>query len=312
VSHPIVVIGSINMDLVARAPRLPRAGETVLGEDLLRIPGGKGANQAVAAARLGAEVHMVGRVGDDEFGRELITGLLENGVGTELVSRTHGVATGCASILVSRAGENCIVVSPGANARVTPDDVDAAEALIGSAGVVVLQLEIPIATVRHVVKLCRRLGVKTILDPAPVPPGGLPADLYRVDVLTPNEQEARRLNRSALRQAGMVVRKLGPRGCIATTRDKVVTRGVGFKVEALDTTAAGDAFAGALAVAMSRGMPLPEALGFANAAGAVCCTRVGAQPSLPTRAEVEKLKNAGPAKARTPRPRRAGRRPRPA
>lgn len=307
--RPIVVIGSINMDLVARAQRLPKPGETLLGEELLKLPGGKGANQAVAAARLGAEVHMVGRVGDDEFGRELIESLQRDGVGIDFVSRTHGVATGCASILVgSRGGENCIVVSPGANARVTPADVDAAETLIRSASVVLLQLEIPLATVRHAIKLCRRLNVKTMLDPAPVPPNGLPADVCRVDVLTPNEHEARRISRASLGRAGMIVRKLGERGCVARMRNGTNSRAAGFQVKAIDTTAAGDAFAGALAVALSEDIPLADALRFANAAGAVCCSRVGAQPSLPTRAEVESLMHAGPATPRTPRPRRATRR----
>lgn len=300
----IVVIGSINMDLVCRTPRLSRAGETILGEDdLLTIPGGKGANQAVAAARLGADVHMIGRVGDDAFGRTLLAGLRENRVNTTRVKRTPRVSSGTATILVDRRGENSIVVSPGANARVSTADVDAATSVIRRASVVVLQLEIPLKTVAHAVALCKRLGVPTILDPAPVPPTGLPAALFRVDVLSPNEPEASSLvrakvrNASALaallvrRGAGSVALKLGKRGSLWLAQGAKPIRVPAFSVEIVDTTAAGDAFTAALAVAMAEGLDPAAALHFANAAGAVCCTRLGAQPSLPTRAEVERLMN---------------------
>jgi ribokinase len=298
----VVVIGSINMDLVCRTSRFPRAGETVLGTgDLLTLPGGKGANQAVAAARLGARVHMVGRVGDDAFGRTLVAGLRENNVNTKHVKRTAGVASGCATILVDARGENCIVVSPGANARVTPADVDAAEAIIKAADVVVLQLEIPLNTVRHAIAQGRRHGVRVVLDPAPVPPGGIPASMYRVDVLTPNEHEGSELVESrrpsaaslarALRSRGAaeVVLKLGGKGSLALDGNSNVTRAPAFRVKAVDTTAAGDAFTAALAVGMAEGMDQVSNLRFANAAGALCCTKLGAQPALPTRAEVERL-----------------------
>jgi ribokinase len=298
----VVVIGSINMDLVARTPRLPGAGETVLGTgDLLSIPGGKGANQAVAAARLGADVHMVGRVGDDAFGRTLLNGLRAEGVNTKFVRRTPGVASGCASILVDARGENCIVVSPGANARVTPADVDAAEALIRRAAVVVLQLEIPLATVRRAITLARKHGVPAVLDPAPVPPRGLPAALYRVDVLSPNEHEAAQLagvDRAApdvlaskliKRGPKRLVLKLGAKGSLSVDTSGVTRRAKPFRVKAIDTTAAGDAFTGALAVAMAEGMEHDAALRFANAAGALCCSQMGAQPALPTRGEVERV-----------------------
>jgi ribokinase len=281
----IVVIGSINMDLVSRTPALPRAGETVLGSEFLTIHGGKGANQAVAAARLAdgrADVHMIGRVGADDFGRELVAGLRENGVVTKRVRVTKGVASGVAMILVDRRGENSIVVTPGANAQVTPADVDAAESLIRTAAVVVMQLEIPLPTVRHAVKTCRRLGVFTILDPAPAPAKPIRFD---VDLLTPNESEALAVRTDGARQ---VVLKLGARGCRLVDGDR--SRDMkAFKVKVVDSTAAGDAFTGALAVARALGMEMSEALLMGNAAGALCCTKMGAQPALPTRAEVERL-----------------------
>lgn len=304
---PIVVIGSINMDLVCRTPRLPAAGETVIGDALATLPGGKGANQAVAAARLGGQVHLVGRVGDDDFGRRLLDGLKRDGVHTRSVAATRGSPTGCAMILVDAAGENSIVVAPGANAHVSPEDVDRAARLIARASAVVLQLEIPPATVRHAVALCRRLGVFTILDPAPVPQKGLPRALFGVDLLTPNESEAERLLAhgsermtdparvgAALlaRGAGTVALKLGGRGAMIVGRAGRAgeTEAVRpFKVKVIDTTAAGDAFTAALAVAVSEGMTLPQAVRFANAAGALCCTGFGAQPSLPTRAAVDAL-----------------------
>ena len=301
---PIVVIGSVNMDLVCRTPRLPAAGETVIGEALATIPGGKGANQAVAAARLGGEVHLVGRVGDDDFGRSLRAGLERDGVHTKSVTVTRGVPTGCAMILVDAAGENSIVVAPGANAKVSPADVDRARPLIARAAAVVLQLEIPPATVRHALALCRRLGVFTILDPAPVPPTGLPrAGLAAVDLLTPNETEADGLigagaKRAAPERVGAallargartVVLKRGSRGAMVVGREGEPQSIRPFRVKVCDTTAAGDAFTGALAVAISEGMSLPKAVRFANAAGALCCQGFGAQPSLPSRAAVDAL-----------------------
>ena len=303
--RPIVVIGSINMDLVSRVPRLPAPGETVLGTAFAIIPGGKGANQAVAAARLGGDVHLIGRVGQDDFGRQLLAGLTSNGVSTDHVLMTPGVPSGCAAIAVDDAGENSIVVVPGANGLVSPADVDAAERSIAGAAVVVMQLEVPIETVRHAVALCRRLGVPTILDPAPAPPGGLPGELYDVDVFTPNQAEAAALlgmpeqvgrlsardiaARLLARGCRAVLLKLGAAGSMLGERDVSIVEVAPFPVRVVDTTAAGDAFTGALAVAMAEGMPLTEAARFANAAGALCCTQFGAQPALPTRAAVEKL-----------------------
>jgi ribokinase len=319
----ILVIGSVNTDLVCRTPHVPAPGETVLGSDLATIHGGKGANQAVAAARLGGRVRMVGRVGDDDAGKRLREGLRNNGVGVKHVRVTPGVSSGCAMILVDKRGENSIVVAPGANARVTPADVDAALPLLRRAAVVVLQLEIPLPTVRHAIATCRRLGVPTILDPAPVPPRGLPRELFAVDVLTPNQIEAQllarpgsvpahalgapgRIGRGLLAKgAGAVVLKLGARGSFYADRAGAAGSARAFKVEVVDSTAAGDAFTGALAVAMSEGRGLVDALPFANAAGALCCTGYGAQPSLPTRRDVERFMEGSSRVAPTWTPRAA-------
>src|SRR5687768_4444763 len=162
-TKPIVVIGSVNMDLVCKTPNIPRPGETILGSDFVTIPGGKGANQAVAAARLGGDVHMIARVGDDDFGGRLLNGLGQHGVKTQYVTVSEGIASGCAMILVDKKGENSIVIAPGANFRLTPKDIDRATDLIASAAVVVLQLEVPQATVLHAIALCQRLKIPTIL-----------------------------------------------------------------------------------------------------------------------------------------------------
>jgi ribokinase len=310
---PVVVIGSVNMDLVCRTSHIPRAGETILGSDFLTIPGGKGANQAVAAAKLGADVHLIARVGDDDFGQRLLNGLKNNRVHRRHVTVTEGVSSGVATILVDRTGENAITVAPGANARLSLADIDAAEGLIATASAVILQLEIPLPTVRHAIATCQRLGVFTILDPAPVPPKGLPRALYGVDLLVPNRIEAEMLldlgaarRRRAARtrkladpkQIGIdllargpkaVILKLGERGSILLDRNGHIQRIKPFKVRAVDTTAAGDAFSAALAVARAEGRELPQAARFASAAGALACTAFGAQPSLPGREAVDRL-----------------------
>lgn len=309
IPHPIVVIGSINTDLVCRTPRIPRGGETILGSDFVTIPGGKGANQAVAAAKLGGDVHFVGRVGDDDFGQRLLNGLKQHKVNTRHVTVTEGVASGVALILVDTKGENSIVVAPGANAQLSPADIDAAQELVRSASVVVLQLEIPLATVRHTIAMCQRLGVYTILDPGPVPPKGLPRAFFGVDLFTPNQSEAENLlgleqthsvrTRKIIdpKQIGTdllargpraVVLKLGPRGAMLLTREGQIERCKAYNVKAVDTTASGDAFTAALAVGHSEGKMLHDSVCLANAAGALCCTGFGAQPSLPSRADVEK------------------------
>lgn len=299
----IVVIGSINIDLVSRIARLPRSGETLTGESFHALPGGKGANQAVAAARLGGRVYMVGRVGDDAYGRQLRSGLKRERIDVRHIRASPDVPTGCATILVDRRGENCIVVTPGANGTLAPSDIDAAEPVIRRASVVVLQLEVPLETVLHAVRLCGRLGVYTILDPAPAPSGSVPAELFDVDLLTPNETEARALLRKPLRWRDsdvatsilkrgprLAVLKLGKRGAyIAGEGAARSTRVPSFSVKVIDTTAAGDAFTGALAMGIAEGREITQALRFANAAGALCCTKLGAQPAMPKRREVEAL-----------------------
>lgn len=309
----IVVIGSINMDLVCRAPRIPRPGETIFGDNLITIPGGKGANQAVAAARLAddqTDVYLVGRVGDDDFGQRLMNGLVQHRVRTEYVTITEGSSSGCAVVMVDRKGENSIVFAPGANAKLTPADVDRALPVIQDAAALVLQLEIPLETVKHAISVARELGVYTILDPAPVPERGLPREMLNVDVLVPNQGEAellmghrqthrvttKKLSDPKLiggdllsRGARTVVLKLGGKGALLVCRDGHIERYKPHKVAVLDTTAAGDAFAGALAIGHAEDMSLRDAVRFANAAGAACCTQFGAQPALPARDAVERL-----------------------
>ncbi len=298
----VVVVGSINMDLVARTDHVPAPGETVLGSDFQTIPGGKGANQAVAAARLGARCAMVGRVGDDAFGQRLVVGLQADGIDTCHVASTPETASGVALIVVAGSGENAICVASGANFAVTPADINAAEDAIAEAAVCLLQLELPVATVIHAIRVCRRHAVETILDPAPAP-AGPPDDLFRVDVLSPNETEAETLlgvaggslepeaTAQALAQRGAndVVLKLGVRGA-AVLSDGRFELLAGHPVEAVDTTAAGDAFTAGLAVARARGLPLVEAVQYANAAGALACTQFGAQPSMPTAGQVEAMR----------------------
>jgi ribokinase len=312
-SKHIVVIGSVNMDLVCRTPRIPGAGETILGENLITIPGGKGANQAVAAAKLAksdTDVYLIARVGSDDFGQRLLNGLSGHRVRTEQVTITEGSSSGCAMILVDHKGENSIVVAPGANAKLTPGDVNRAESLIAGAAAVLIQLEIPLETVRRALEIAHAAGVFTILDPAPVPPKGLPRDLLGVDLLTPNQGEAELLLGRArthrvkvkklpdpksiaggllARGARAVALKLGHKGALFVNRHGQIGRARPHKVTVRDTTAAGDAFNGALAVGSSEGMDWPELLRFANAAGAACCEGFGAQPALPTREQVGTL-----------------------
>jgi ribokinase len=269
----IVVFGSINMDLVSRTPRLPVPGETLRGSDFFTAPGGKGANQAVACARLGASVAMIGRVGEDVFGAALRDGLRKFGVDVGSVISTPG-PSGVAVIAVDERGENSIVIIPGANDQVGIDDLERLEAALHGADHLLLQLEIPLEAVTAATRLARTRKVHTIVDPAPA--SRLPEEFHTlIDVITPNETEAAALvgftvnDPASAGQAGEMI--------------------PGFHIEAVDTTAAGDAFNGALAVALGKGLGLPDAVRFANAAGALAATRLGAQACMPTAAEVEKF-----------------------
>ena len=294
------MVGSANMDLVGRSPRIPVPGETVLGGDFRMIPGGKGANQAVAAARLGAEVCFVAKLGDDVFGRKLLRNFRQEGLDPTCVTLTLAAASGVALITVDEAGNNAIVVAPGANAVLTPEDVGRAEAEIGSAGAVVTQLEVPVAVVRHTAELARRAKVPFLLDPAPAQE--LDAELLAmVAVLTPNETEAqiltgvevldeasarRAANRLLAMGVGAVILTMGAKGFLLAEGEEMEFV-PSMKVQAVDTTAAGDAFTGSLAVGLAQGRGLREAAAFANRVAALSVTRIGAQPSMPTREEVD-------------------------
>ncbi|MER7833198.1 ribokinase [Streptomyces sp. NPDC095602] len=291
----ITVLGSTNMDLVAYVPRAPRLGETVTGREFRTVPGGKGANQAVAAARAGARVSMIGAVGSDDFGTRLRDALDESGVDTSLL-RTAGGPSGTAHIVVDDEGSNAIVVVPGANASVTgitPHD----EARIAASDALLLQLELPLDAVLAGAQAARRHGVRTVLTPAPAQP--LPRDLLAlVDLLVPNEHEAATLAGVAdpraaaeelLRDVPEVVVTLGAAGCLYVARGADPVTVPARRVRAVDTTAAGDTFTGALAVALGEGRPVPDALAWASAAASLSVGRAGASSSMPHRAEIDAL-----------------------
>lgn len=298
----VVVVGSLNMDLVIRSARIPRPGETILGGEFHSVPGGKGANQAVAAARLGAAVSMVGRVGNDAFGEQLLENLAADRIDHTFVLRDASSATGVALIVVDDAGQNSIVVASGANMTLSPSDVDAAADALAAGDALLLQLESPLESVIRAAELAHAEGVTIILNPAPACP--LPEKLLALaDVLVPNESEAALLTgmpvgsqaeaaaaSAALRGAGVstVILTLGGRGALLAD-DEGSRVYAAFDVEPVDTTAAGDAFVAGLAVALAEGRTLDEAVQWANAAGALATTRLGAQPSLPTRLALEQL-----------------------
>jgi ribokinase len=295
----VLIVGSANVDYTVALPRLPQPGETVSDGTLLVNHGGKGANQAVAARRLGAEVRLIACVGDDGAGRDVRTALAREGIGLDGMVSTRAAATGTALISVDTRGRNQISVAPGANRTLSVEHVQARADDVAWAQVIVCQLETPLPTVGWVLAEARRRGVVSILNPAPVP--ATPLDVFAlVDYLTPNAGEAARLSgaaaddealaaeRLASRGVGTVVVTLGAAGAFAW-QDGRGTRVAGFAVDAVDTTAAGDAFNGGLAVAVAEGRALEEAVRFANGAGALACTRRGAQPSLPVRADVEAL-----------------------
>jgi ribokinase len=298
----VLVVGSANVDFTVALARLPRPGETVTEGTLLIARGGKGANQAVAARRLGAEVRLVGCVGDDASGREVRQALAGEGIGVEGLGTTAEAATGTALIVVDAEGRNQIAVAPGANRALSATDVDRRAADFVWADVVVCSLEVPLTAARRALELARAQGALTILNPAPLPDRGLDF-LDLADYVTPNEGEASRLTGLPLTDAAgaagvaMAVRALGAAHAVLTLGAAgALAEGPGgrcqvpaFGVTAVDTTGAGDAFNGALAVALGERRALPDALRFANAAAALACTRRGAQPAMPTLPEVELL-----------------------
>ena len=301
--QPIVVVGSINMDLVARTPAIPRPGQTLIGTDFTTTPGGKGANQAVAVARLGYPVQMVGAVGDDVFATALLNNLESVGVDTSAVQRVSG-PSGVAPIAVADNGENAIVVVPGANAKVDAACIDQYATIIQSAGMVLCQLELPIETTLHVLEVCAEARVPVMLDPAPADP--LPDAVWPlITWCTPNETEAAfyvGANPSAEQSAHKllargvhgVVLKRGAQGAYIAIASGESAWIQPFPVHAIDTVAAGDCFNGAFAVALMEGKTPAQAARFASAAAAISVTRRGAQSSMPSRAEVDVMLTANP------------------
>lgn len=295
----ILVVGSLNADLVVRAPRFPQPGETISGDDLQIIPGGKGANQAVAAARLGANVSMLGRVGKDNFGDFLLDNLKSNHVDSQLIQRDDAT-TGTAIVVVDSSGQNSIVLSPGANGKVSPADVE--KASFSNHDLLLLQLEIPTPTVLHAAGRARENGLRVLLNPAPAKP--LSDELIApVDFIIPNETELSLLtgmevkdNPSAEEAARVLLQRgakhvivtLGSRGALLVT-DTRVEQVDPFEVNAVDTTAAGDAFIGGFATALLQDKSLEEAVRYGCACGALATTKFGAQPSLPTKEEAERF-----------------------
>ena len=306
----IVVVGSLNMDVVAIAPHIPVPGETLIGSRYFTDSGGKGANQAYAAAKLGGRAEMLGRVGTDEFGREMRESLAHIGCGVEGILSVPG-ASGVALIMVAETGQNSIIVVPGANDAYSPSDVDADLAAVSGAEVVMLQLEIPLPSVLAAAKAAKKRGATVILDPAPAPLSPLSSELLGlIDILTPNETEASILaglppgRIDAAEAAGIahklqamgshtVIMKLGDQGCLVVERDRT-TPIPAPKVTAVDTTAAGDVFNAGLAVGLSEGLSLVEACRFAVSASALSVTRIGAQAGTPSRAEVDAFAEATP------------------
>jgi ribokinase len=300
---PIVVVGSINTDLVSTTRKIPAIGETVIGTDFQVHPGGKGANQAVAVARLGYPVRLIGRLGNDEFGSQLRSHLESSGVDIAGVATSDGTS-GVAVIVVSERGENSIVVTPGANSKVTPQDIENNLDAIRNAGIVLAQLEIPLDTVNYLATVCAREGVSMILDPAPatdLPPGVF----NHIAWLTPNQSEAAfyvgntestnghstdEIARRLLNKGSHgVVLKMGEQGAFVASRNILGTPIPAFKLHAVDTTAAGDAFNGGFATGLMLGKSPAESARFASAVAGISVTRHGAQPSMPTMTEVERL-----------------------
>jgi ribokinase len=298
----IVIFGSINMDLVVQSPRLPRPGETLTGNAFRTVPGGKGANQAVACARLGVPTTLIGCVGDDAFGPGLLESLRGYGVDTSHIATIPGESSGIAVITVDDRAENTIIVVQGANGLLGPDNLSRLQHALPTANCLLLQLEVPLASVIAAAKIAHDMGKTVILDPAPAQP--LPAELYPlVDILTPNQTEAEALvgypivSMDDARRAAIVLLERGVRGVVIKmgvhgaywTDGAHAFTAPAFPVSPVDTVAAGDAFNGALAAALDQQLPTTTALQWACAAGALCVTRPGAQSAMPDRAELQQL-----------------------
>lgn len=303
-AKPVVIVGSSNIDLVMRVPHIPRPGESIHGSGFLMVPGGKGANQAVTAAKLGANACMVTRTGDDVFATTSFASYAAAGLDTSQIVRDPSVSTGVALILVDDHGQNALAVAPQANAYLSQADIDRARSTIEHAGVLLTQQEVPLATTIYALEIARAAGVTTIHNPAPAFGRTDPALLRLVDIITPNQDEAEKLTGVTVQNAyhagqaaGVLLRSgtstvvitLGEHGAYYAAANGLRGFVPAFKVEAVDTTAAGDSFNGGLAVALTRGMALPDAVRFACAVAAITVTRMGAQPSLPTGAEVERF-----------------------
>ena len=298
----IVVVGSSNTDMIIKVPHIPKPGETILGGKFSTASGGKGANQTVVAARSGGDVTLIACLGKDMFGEKALQGFVEDGINVDNIKTDPKEPSGVAEIFVDENGENSIAVASGANLNLSPQDVRKVEGVIANSDILLMQLEIPVDTVRTAAKIARKNGVKVILNPAPAQK--LEDDLLQnISIITPNEIEAEMLtgikvndNASAKQAADILLKKgietviitLGQRGAFYVTSktSKLIS---GFQVKAVDATAAGDTFNGALAVALGESMPLKNAISFANAAAALSVTKLGAQPSAPKRDEIEKL-----------------------
>jgi ribokinase len=301
---PIVVVGSINTDLVATTEKIPAVGETVIGTDFQIHPGGKGANQAVAVARLGYPVRLIGRLGGDPFGAQLRKHLESAGVDTAGIATSEGTS-GVAVIVVSSAGDNSIVVTPGANSKITPLDLEANIGILRDAGIVLAQLEIPIETVEYLASICARGKVPFMLDPAPA--RDLPPAIFQhIAWFTPNQTEAAfytgsrggstenhdsaEMAQLILAQGcGGVILKMGEDGVYLASQSGLGEALPAFQVRAIDTTAAGDAFNGGFATGLMLGKSPVESAQFASAVAAISVTRTGAQPSMPTALEVNRF-----------------------
>ena len=298
----ICVIGSLNMDLVINTPRIPVIGETIIGNGFMTVPGGKGANQAVAAARLGGEVTMVGNVGDDLFGVSLKENLNINNVNSQNVKTLENVPTGVAIVVINE-GNNYIILDSGANFKISPEDISNLENVIKNSDILLLQMEIPQDAIERAVDIARKYGIKVLLNPAPA--RELSNDfLEKVDILTPNESECEYitgLKLSTFEDASIAIKcimgkgvkqvviTLGGRGVVYNSGEKILHKPVPM-VEVVDTTAAGDSFTGALAVALTKGMSIDDAIDFANVVGTITVTKKGAQTSLPFLEELEKFR----------------------